>query len=51
VSLQEACSGTFVTAGGFLAPRVWQQPVLTFDTFGAAMVTVFELSLLEGARA
>eukprot|EP00003_Mantamonas_plastica_P025771 TRINITY_DN5128_c0_g1_i1.p1 TRINITY_DN5128_c0_g1~~TRINITY_DN5128_c0_g1_i1.p1 ORF type:complete len:562 (+),score=206.03 TRINITY_DN5128_c0_g1_i1:150-1688(+) len=42
------CVGTFTSELGILVPRVWANPPYSFDDFPSAMLTLFEVSSLEG---
>lgn len=41
------CVGTFVNEVGLRVPRVWMNPSLHFDYFGAAMLSLFVLSTTD----
>lgn len=48
VTWQSECVGTFVDESGQSAAREWANPTYSFDSFGESMLTLFEVSTLEG---
>lgn len=50
VKLKSDCVGTYDTGMGFPSPRVWDNLVIynSFDDFGSAMISMFEMIMEEG---